>query len=102
MPKRSKVRITATTQNGTFVLFTAKQIQDGKKRYKTYQDAQLKKQRMKDALEATKNQREEYARHARTLMKGTNAAAQKYMNEVGHKFWDSQTQHALLASLDRK
>jgi hypothetical protein len=100
MPKRSKVRITATTQNGTFVLFTAKQIQDGKKRYKTYQDAQLKKQRMKDALEATKNQREEYARHARTLMKGTNAAAQKYMNEVGHKFWDSQ--HALLASLDRK
>jgi hypothetical protein len=100
MPKRSKVRITATTQNGTFVLFTAKQIQDGKKRYKTYQDAQLKKQRMKDALEATKNQRQEYARHARTLMKGTNAAAQKYMNEVGHKFWDSQ--HALMASFDRK
>ena len=88
MPKRSKVRITATTQNGTFVLFTAKQIQDGKKRYKTYQDAQLK-----DALEATKNQRQEYARHARTLMKGPNAAAQKYMNEVGHKFWESQ--HAL-------
>ncbi len=26
-------------------------------------------------------------------MKGPNAAAQKYMNEVGHKFWESQ--HAL-------